>query len=204
MQTLLHLQKVNRQKHQNKIQMNFLIFDNGLSSFNLINTIVSDFQYITLITTNPSSLNIPSASCLTIEEGNISNASNVIEMLAKHENDPFDAILILNLSLATSLHNVLQTLGRLKGKRPYLFLIFVNLENELDKNVIKILKESSQGIQWTIVICNDINSSATTKYRIETKSHSTNQKSIGATNLLAFLSNEFKTKKYLHQMIYLY
>lgn len=184
--------------------MNFLIFDNELLSLNLIQKCSSEFHYVKLVTLNESNL-IPPSPYLSINQGDISNASQVIENLSKHEDDPFDAVLIFNSTLSTSLNNVIQTLQRLKRQSPCLFLIFVNQQNEIDKNIIKILKESFESIQWTIIFWNEINSSLSTKYRIETKFNSTlNQQPISTTDFLNFLSEELKKKNFVNQTVYFY
>jgi hypothetical protein len=135
----------------------------------------------------------------------MTNANEVIESFSKHEDDPFDAILILNLSLYKSLNNIIQTIERLKRSLPRLFLIFIGQQNDIDGNINKLLKESSEFLQWTIVICNEINSSiSTTKYRVETTSNPTNQQSINATDLLDFLHDELNIKKHLNEILYLY
>ncbi len=135
----------------------------------------------------------------------MTNASEVIESFSKHEDDPFDAILILNLSLYKSFNNIIQTIERLKRPLPQLFLIFIGQQNEIDGNINKLLKESSDFLQWTIIICNEINSSMSiTKYRFEPTSNPTNQQSINATDLLDFLHDELNIKKHLNEIIYLY
>lgn len=186
--------------------MNFLIFDNEVLSLNFINKCLTEFYYVKLITSNESKSILPSSSFLSIIKGDISNASEAIEHISKHENDPFDAILIFNLFVSTSLNNVVQTLERLKRQAPRLFLIFINPQNDVDKNVIKLLKDSSELIPWTIIICNEINSSSSsTKYQIETKLNATKQQQpISASDLLDFLSAELNTKKFLNETIYFY
>jgi response regulator RpfG family c-di-GMP phosphodiesterase len=182
--------------------MNVLISDNEHLSLNLINEFLSEFYHVTLITSNE--LTISSSTFLSTKQGDINNANQAIENLSQHENDPFDAILIFNLSLTTGLSNVIQTLKRLKRKPPRIFLIFVNQQNEIDKNTDKLLKEFSKFIQWTIIFCNEINSSTSTKYQIEKKSNPTNQEPISATNFLNFLRDELKLKKYINDIVYLY
>ena len=183
--------------------MNFLIFDNDFSSSALVNTILADFNHVTLITTNESTSSIPSSSFLSIKQGDMNNASQVIQSLSTHENDPFDAILLFNSSY-TSLNNIIQTIQRLKTQRPHIFLFMIDQQNELNENTKKLLNESSELIPWTVVNCHEMTSSTTTTYRIETKSDQTNDQPISAISLFDFLRTELKTKKYLHEIISFY
>ncbi|CAF0922926.1 unnamed protein product [Rotaria sordida] len=186
--------------------MNFLIFDKKLSSSKLIDTILADFRHVTLITCNEASLTIPSSSSqlLLVKQVDISDANQAIQSLSKHENDPFDAILIFNPSLYSNFHNILETIKRLKPQPPHLFLFFIDQQHQFDENTNKRLKEISKFISWTIVICNEINSSATTKYQVQTKSNPNNQQPIAPTAVFDFVCDVIKTKKYLHETIYIY
>ncbi|CAF2367272.1 unnamed protein product [Rotaria sp. Silwood2] len=186
--------------------MNFLIFDKELLSSKLVHTILADFRHVTLITSSESSLSIPSSSpqFLLIKQVDISNAHQVIQSLSKHENDPFDAILIFNSTQYSDLHNILETMKRLKRQPPHLFFFFIGQQHEFDKSINKLLKEISDIISWTIVICNEINSSTTTKYQVQTKSNPNNQQPIAPTAVLDFVCDGIKTKKYLHETIYIY
>jgi hypothetical protein len=181
--------------------MNFLIFDNDLSSSPLINTLLADFDHVTLITSNESTSLLPS-SFLSIKQGDMSNASDVIQSLSTHENDPYDAILLFNSSY-TALINIIQTIKRLKRKFSHIFLVIVNEQNQFNENINKLLKESSAFLPWTVVNCQEITSSTTiTTYQIETKSDRRNHQPISAINLLDFLRTELKTKKYLNEIIF--
>ena len=183
--------------------MNFLIFDNELSSLNLINKLLSDFYHIKLITTNQT-ITISKSQFLSIDHSDIYNASKVIENISLHKNDPFDSILIFNLSLITGISNIIKSLERIKRNPPRIFLIFTNQQNEIDQNIKKLFQESVKPLQWTIIICNQINSSISTKYQIETKPNSTNQQSVNADDFLDFLRQELKMKNYLNEIIYFY
>ncbi|CAF3366402.1 unnamed protein product [Rotaria socialis] len=187
--------------------MNFLIFDSEHLSSNLVDTILADFRHVTLVSSEESLLTIPSSSptFLLIKQVNIRNASEVIQSLSKHENDPFDAILMFNASSYSDFQNLLQTMRRLKRQPPHLFLIFIGQSDEIDKNTNKLLRESAESIPWTILICNQINASTTKNYKLETKPDPKNhQEPIGSSALFDFICNEIKTEKHLQKIIYIY
>ena len=193
-------------KAKQQTKMNFLIFDKEFSSANLINAILADFRHVTLITSHETLSRIPSLSksFSSIHQVDISNANDVIRSLSQHERDPFDAILMFNVSLYSNFLNVLETVKRFKLEAPPVFLFFTNQQYEIDKNVGKLLNNSAKLVQWTIIICNEIDSSTATKYQIETKPDSKNQKQIASTSVLDFLSHEIKKKQYVHETIYIY
>ncbi|CAF0837965.1 unnamed protein product [Rotaria sp. Silwood1] len=186
--------------------MNFLIFDKELLSSKLVHTILADFRHVTLVASNEVSLTVPSSSpqFLLIKQVDISNANQVIQSLSKHENDPFDVILMFNTSVHSNLNNILETVKRLKRQPPHLFFFFIGQQPEFDKNISKLLKETSDLISWTIVVCNEINSSTTTKYQVQKKSNPNNQQPIDPATVFDFICDGIKTKKYLHETIYIY
>ncbi|CAF1332683.1 unnamed protein product [Rotaria magnacalcarata] len=187
--------------------MNFLIFDKGNLSPNLVDTILADFRHVTLVSSEESLSTIPSSSptFLLVNQVNISNANEVIQILSKHERDPFDALLMFNASSYSDFQNILQTMRRLKRQPPHLFLIFIGQPDEIDKNINKLLRESSESITWTVLICNQINASTTKNYKLETKPDPKNhQVPIASSALFDFICNEINTKKQLQKIIYIY
>ena len=102
------------------------------------------------------------------------------------------------------LTNIVEALQRLKGLLPPIFLVYVNRQFESNKNFDKIFKESADSLQWTVVICNQINSSTETTFRIEKTSNPTHQDPISSMAIVEFLQNELKKKEYSHKIIYLY
>jgi hypothetical protein len=144
---------------------------------------------------------LPSSTFLSINQCDMNNASQVIEHISKHEDDPLDAVFIFNLSLLSNLNNIIKIMERLNRKSPRLFLIFIGQETEINADLLKLLEGS---LEWTIIICNGIDSSKPNKYRVETESNRMNKQPISATDLFDFINNELNTKKYLNQIIFLF
>lgn len=186
--------------------MNFLIFDKDRLSFDLVDIILADFRHVTLVADENSSLSIPSTSLkfLLVKQVNVRHAQEVIDNLFKHENDPFDAIIMFNAASYSDFQNILQTMKRLRRQPPHLFLIFTNQSEEIDKKINKVLKEHLESVPWTFLNCNGVNSSGDKNYKVTTKPDPNNQQPINSTALFEFLCNEIKTKKYLHKTIFIY
>ena len=186
--------------------MNFLIFDNDLSSAPLINALISDFHHVKLFSTHPSVKEILSSSSLflSIQSGDVINASQVLQSLSKHGNDPIDAVLIVNLSMYTGLNNIAQALQRITLRRPPLFLVSIGRTFEVNANLEKIFKESKDFLQWTIVNCNELEGSTGGKYRVAQRPDPTQREALSGTTFAEFLRDEVQELHFGQQTIYLY
>ena len=183
--------------------MNFLIVDNEFHSVNFIEKLTSEFYHVKFLTSNPTvSTKLSPSSFISIAQTDLNNASEMIRHLSKHENDPFNAILLFNCSSPTSLRNILNSMERYKRQPPHLFLI--QIHQKLDEKSHTLLHDSPDTLPWTILFCNGINSSSTSsnEYHIKQDFNSTDGQSISVNSFLQFLLDELQTKKYLHQTIF--
>ena len=181
--------------------MNFAIFDNELHSLDLATKLTSEFYHVKLITSNPlTSTKISPSSFLSIVQSDITIANNVIQHLSKHDNDPFNAILLFNISSLTSMRNILQSMERFNRDCPHLFLVFIN--EQPDEKFRALLQQSSDTLPWTMIFCNEINTSPSSSraYQVRT---SLDQQPVNVDHFLNFLHDQIRTKKFLHQTVFL-
>lgn len=184
--------------------MNFVIVDNDFQCLDLVTKLTSEFYHVKLLTSNPSiSTKISPSTFLSVAQADISNASEVIQHLSKHDNDPINAILLFNTSSLISIRNIIQSMERFNREMPHLFLIFIN--QQPDEKLHKLLKESPDTLSWTIICCHEINSSSSSSsrnYQVKTESPSSDQHPVNVDHFLAFIHDEMQTKKYLHKKIF--
>ena len=186
--------------------MNFLIFDNELCSSPLVTALINDFHHVKVLSTDPRAKEVLSSSSLflSVQSGELTNASDVLQSLSKHGNDPLDAILIFNLSLYAGLNNIAQAVQRITLRRPPVFLLAVGRPFQSNANVEKILKESTDFLPWTVVNCNELDGSSGGKYRVAETPDATQGQALSGTTLAEFLRDEVQNSRHAQQRIFLY